>query len=197
MSVQHQRRSELERNSEGSYTTDEWIACKERYGNRCLRCGKRPPFVVLSADHVVPLTKGGVSYIWNIQPLCKGCNSSKLNKEIDYRGRTEFGPEFQPTLLGEFLVVVERVTPTRFLALRLLYNEGECLSRKIVDHIRKHEVEMSMPSFYQMMSRVEVEELAIGQYTRNAFDNHRERQYQITDIGIFCYEKTVEFYSEL
>jgi len=37
------------------------------------------------ADHVLPVSKGGTSYISNIQPLCQPCNSGKKDKHIDYR----------------------------------------------------------------------------------------------------------------
>lgn len=67
---------------EGSYTKQEWLDLCAKYGNRCLCCGRQ---VELTVDHVVPVTKGGTSYIWNIQPLCKSCNSKKRDKTIDYR----------------------------------------------------------------------------------------------------------------
>jgi len=67
----------------GSYTAGEWKALVDHYGNKCLCCGRDD--VKLTADHVIPVTKGGSSNIDNIQPLCASCNSSKYNKTIDYR----------------------------------------------------------------------------------------------------------------
>jgi 5-methylcytosine-specific restriction endonuclease McrA len=66
----------------GSFTSEEWIALCERYGYRCLSCGDLCP---LTADHVVPVSKGGANTIDNIQPLCQPCNSSKGTRIIDYR----------------------------------------------------------------------------------------------------------------
>lgn len=66
----------------GSFTTDEWAGLLATYGNRCLACGSTGP---LSADHVIPLARGGTGYIANIQPLCRPCNSRKHTKTIDYR----------------------------------------------------------------------------------------------------------------
>lgn len=69
----------------GTYTTDEWYNLCEFYDFRCLKCNKWFPFGKLTVDHVKPVSKGGTSFIRNLQPLCKKCNSSKKDKEIDYR----------------------------------------------------------------------------------------------------------------
>ena len=70
----------------GSFTGGEWRALCELYDHTCLACGKREPDIKLTADHVIPVSKGGNSYITNIQPLCRSCNSSKGARIIDYRG---------------------------------------------------------------------------------------------------------------
>jgi 5-methylcytosine-specific restriction endonuclease McrA len=69
--------------SRGSFTAKEFEELCERYGNRCLSCGVTG--VVLEADHVVPLTKGGSDDISNIQPLCRSCNRRKFVAIVDYR----------------------------------------------------------------------------------------------------------------
>jgi 5-methylcytosine-specific restriction endonuclease McrA len=69
----------------GSYTVQEWEALKARYNHACLSCGRKEPEIKLTADHIIPVFKGGSSYIDNIQPLCKSCNSSKGTKVIDFR----------------------------------------------------------------------------------------------------------------
>jgi 5-methylcytosine-specific restriction endonuclease McrA len=69
--------------SRGSFTAKEFEELCERYGNRCLSCGVTG--VVLEADHVVPLTRGGSDDICNIQPLCGSCNRRKLVDIVDYR----------------------------------------------------------------------------------------------------------------
>lgn len=53
------------------------------YGNICLRCKKGN--VKLTADHIIPIAKGGDDIAQNIQPLCGSCNSIKGTKIIDYR----------------------------------------------------------------------------------------------------------------
>lgn len=66
----------------GGFTDYEWNQLVKEQSNRCLACGKNKK---LTADHVIPLSKGGSSNIDNIQGLCKSCNSSKGAKTIDYR----------------------------------------------------------------------------------------------------------------
>jgi 5-methylcytosine-specific restriction endonuclease McrA len=74
----HKRRTD-----NGSFTADEWKALCLKYGNQCLCCGRTG--ILLSVDHVVPISAGGSNSISNLQPLCRKCNSRKKNKTIDYR----------------------------------------------------------------------------------------------------------------
>jgi 5-methylcytosine-specific restriction endonuclease McrA len=78
---QNTRRTRLTK-AGGAFTVSEWKVLCKKHGNRCLCCGKRRK---LTADHVVPVSKGGSSNIENIQPLCKSCNSKKGTKTTDYR----------------------------------------------------------------------------------------------------------------
>lgn len=62
----------------GSHTTEELLALLERQNWLC-QCGvslreKR------TLDHIEPLSKGGCNCIFNLQYLCKTCNSRKHNK---------------------------------------------------------------------------------------------------------------------
>lgn len=76
------RRRTAKTKAGGSFTGAEWKALVKHQNGRCLACGKETN---LTADHVVPVSKGGSSNISNIQGLCKSCNSSKGDKTIDYR----------------------------------------------------------------------------------------------------------------
>ncbi len=78
----NRRRRAAKNGSGGTVTTTEWRALCEQYDNRCLACGNTGP---LTADHIVPLSKGGRHDISNIQPLCRSCNSHKRTKTVDYR----------------------------------------------------------------------------------------------------------------
>lgn len=66
----------------GKYTADEWLALLAQYGGKCLCCGATED---IQADHIVPISEGGDSFITNIQPLCKACNMAKGKKTTDYR----------------------------------------------------------------------------------------------------------------
>ncbi len=73
----------------GCYTQVEWRVLKKRYGFRCLCCDKPENEEPLTADHIVPLSKGGRNSIDNIQPLCLSCNSKKGVQAIDFRAVTK------------------------------------------------------------------------------------------------------------
>lgn len=48
----------------------------------CLCCGSLER---LSIDHIIPISKGGMNMLENLQTLCVSCNSKKRDKTIDYR----------------------------------------------------------------------------------------------------------------
>ena len=72
----------------GKFTRDEWLDLCQKFGNKCLCCGRDD--VKLASDHVIPISRGGSSNIDNIQCLCKSCNSSKGDKYIDYRPQKSY-----------------------------------------------------------------------------------------------------------
>lgn len=69
----------------GSITLEQWEEVKRHYNYTCLCCEKQEPEIILTMDHVNPITRGGINAIENIQPLCGSCNSSKGIRIIDYR----------------------------------------------------------------------------------------------------------------
>lgn len=97
--AQHNRRRTNETAAGGGYTTSEWRDLVAHYGGKCLCCGRTD--LPLTADHVIPVAKGGSSHISNMQPLCGGCNSKKGTKAIDYRPDAGPGRWIQRKLFGE------------------------------------------------------------------------------------------------
>jgi 5-methylcytosine-specific restriction endonuclease McrA len=86
--VANQRRRARLAAAPGNHTSAEWRALCRVYGGRCACCGKKAE---LTADHIVPLSRGGSNDIANIQPLCKLCNSKKHTKTVDYRQVVQLG----------------------------------------------------------------------------------------------------------
>lgn len=87
VSEQKRNRRAKERGSGGKVTHKEWSELKKKYNYTCLCCCVSEPNIILTQDHVVPLSVGGVHSIDNMQPLCQSCNSAKGTKTIDYRPR--------------------------------------------------------------------------------------------------------------
>lgn len=57
-----------------SFTAKEWAALCAQHGDVCAYCGASGR---LTADHRIPLSRGGRNVIENILPACKSCNSRK------------------------------------------------------------------------------------------------------------------------
>jgi hypothetical protein len=68
----------------GSHCFGDWENLKTQYNYTCPSCGRSEPIIILTEDHIIPLSKGGSNNIENIQPLCKSCNSRKFTKIIKY-----------------------------------------------------------------------------------------------------------------
>ena len=73
---EHKRRT---LSKSGSFTAKEWEEVKKQYNYTCPMCGRKEPEIKLTIDHIIPLSKGGMNTIKNIQPLCAHCNCVKYN----------------------------------------------------------------------------------------------------------------------
>lgn len=66
------------------HTTMEWLELKKAFKNSCLCCGEAELVVLITRDHIIPISKGGTDSIDNIQPLCLVCNIKKRDKFINF-----------------------------------------------------------------------------------------------------------------
>ena len=57
------------RRAAGTLTVDDSELVLHVYGQACLACGKDE----VTIDHVIPVSKGGLNEISNVQPLCGFC----------------------------------------------------------------------------------------------------------------------------
>lgn len=81
--LDHQKRRNRRariKEADGKFTTQEWNDLRNDYGHRCAYCNR--PMDRLTADHIIPLTRGGTNGIENIVPACHSCNSSKNAKPL-------------------------------------------------------------------------------------------------------------------
>lgn len=54
-----------------------WRAVYDKYGFRCQHCGDGHFETDYQIDHIVPIAKGGLTTIENLQVLCAYCNAKK------------------------------------------------------------------------------------------------------------------------
>ena len=84
---------QLEKHKARKIRNSQWWK-NRRANNICFYCEECFPARLLTMDHVVPLSKGGLSVKSNLVPCCKSCNSKKKN--------------FMPTEWLEFLGKIKR-----------------------------------------------------------------------------------------
>lgn len=67
--------------AEGAFSPQEWIDLLEECNRRCAYCNREEnPDSLLTADHKIPLSRGGTNWITNIAAACRKCNGAKRDK---------------------------------------------------------------------------------------------------------------------
>ena len=67
-------RSHRRRSGEGTFTEAVWLAVVARCGNVCIDCGADGTVVEMTPAHLVPISRGGSNYAWNLACQCMPCN---------------------------------------------------------------------------------------------------------------------------
>lgn len=75
------RRREHEANA-GPIPPAAWATVAQAFHQLCVMCGVAGK---LTADHILPISRGGLSTADNLQPLCGPCNSRKGDLTLDLR----------------------------------------------------------------------------------------------------------------
>lgn len=71
------------RQIKNNFTTDEWLELRNSTEGICLVCGENVGIKNLTIDHIIPISRVPIGFIYtikDIQPLCIHCNSKKHNK---------------------------------------------------------------------------------------------------------------------
>lgn len=79
----------------GEYTLEQWKECIDFFENRSAYTGKILNSDNINVEHIIPLSKGGTSFIWNICPSIDYANFSKNDKNMEdwYRKQIYFSEE--------------------------------------------------------------------------------------------------------
>lgn len=77
------RRRALKAQAEGNFTYEEFAGLCNDLGWICFYCGCALDSETATADHMIPLSRGGANDIGNIAPACRSCNSKKHDKTVE------------------------------------------------------------------------------------------------------------------
>ncbi len=62
-------------------TPRQWKSALDRWGHKCVYCGRPVADKVANKDHFVPLHRGGTLEVHNVVPACPTCNRKKHDTE--------------------------------------------------------------------------------------------------------------------
>lgn len=99
----------------------------ERDGYHCLYCGKKFPYLGLTRDHIIPISRGGKNVWMNVVAACKRCNQHKGNRLLS-------------EISMELIALPYRPNPAEYLALvnsrRILQTQADYLSKQFSSNCR-------------------------------------------------------------
>lgn len=74
--------------AKAKHTKEEWAAVVEVFGAQCVKCRTPAADLIggtICKDHVIGIRNGGDDGVWNLQPMCRPCNTAK-GQDGDFRG---------------------------------------------------------------------------------------------------------------
>lgn len=74
------QRASVRRKANFNYTRKMWEDVKDLFNHRCAYCLR--PTKRLTVDHIIPVSKGGLTTEDNVVPACQRCNNKKLNRSL-------------------------------------------------------------------------------------------------------------------
>lgn len=79
----------------GSYTSEHWKECLIFFNYRCAYTGEVLKYNNTHVEHIIPISKEGTNYIWNICPSIDYANLSKNDNNMEewYRQQRYFSEE--------------------------------------------------------------------------------------------------------
>ncbi len=83
VSTRNRNRLAREHTALGSHTTEEFLILCKYMEWRCTYCGCDLTLTTVTADHMIPLSRGGSNAIDNLTPSCLSCNASKGAKTVE------------------------------------------------------------------------------------------------------------------
>lgn len=69
--------------------SEEWKGLIQITEGCCPVCGVYVGIERMTMDHIIPLSKGGIHHINNVQPMCRSCNSAKGTTVASKRSKRE------------------------------------------------------------------------------------------------------------
>ena len=188
------RRRARKKGAPGSFTTSEWRTlvsqhevcpgCHIRWDDITILSGKSS---AVTADHKVPISRGGTNYIENIQPLCHSCNSAKGAKVPSFSikeignfaqrvwcAETSYYQDWKPTNPAHGQCVVTAIKLSLLAGgeiLRTIVRSGEShycnyIDNKIVDLTA---CQFDFELDYSQAERVEMNHLLDAEFTEQRF----------------------------
>ncbi|SEQ18409.1 5-methylcytosine-specific restriction endonuclease McrA [Solimonas aquatica] len=79
----------------------------QRDRNLCLYCGKQFPQHLLTRDHIMPVSRGGISVWENCVTACRHCNQRKDDRTPEEAGMRLLAVPYTPNL-AEYLILSNR-----------------------------------------------------------------------------------------